>query len=62
MNSALPMLALLRDGERDPNRLRLFDLVIAEVARIEARLRETEAALAAQPRGQVIPLRPPGPE
>ena len=58
MNSALPLLALLRDGEHDPNRLRLFDLAIAEVARTEARLREAEAALAAQPRGQVIPLRP----
>lgn len=47
MSSALPLLALLRDGEHDPHRQRLFDLAIAEVARLETRLADADAALTA---------------
>lgn len=57
MSSALPLLALLRDGDRDPNRLRLFDLAIAEVASLETRLAEAERALAATLRPDIVPLR-----
>lgn len=51
MSSALPLLALLRDGEHDAHRLHLFDLAIAEVAGLETRLAEAEAA--ARPPPQV---------
>jgi hypothetical protein len=63
MSSALPLLALLRDGEHDPNRMRLFDLAIAEIAHLETRLAEAERALEAatapDPRGEVVPMRDP---
>jgi hypothetical protein len=63
MSSALPLLALLRDGEHEPNRLRLFDLAIAEIAHLETRLAESERALAAAnargPGGEVVPMRDP---
>lgn len=47
MNSALSILALLRAGERDAYRLRLFDRAMADLARLEEQLAEAKRRLAA---------------